>query len=81
MRRSLRVLAAATREIEIGKTGFERFVAMAAERYAFLRWGQGALRNFRLSRMANVRRNPAKATVRPDRVTGVTWISTLQAAQ
>ncbi len=31
-----RVLAAATREIEIGKTGFERFVAMAAERYAFL---------------------------------------------
>ena len=31
-----RVLAVATREIEIGKTGFERFVAMAAVRYEFL---------------------------------------------
>ncbi len=31
-----RVLAAATREIEIGKTGFERFVALAAVRYEFL---------------------------------------------
>ena len=31
-----RVLAAATREIEIGKTGFERFVALAASRYELL---------------------------------------------
>ncbi len=31
-----RVLAAATREIEIEKSGFERFVALAARRYAFL---------------------------------------------
>ena len=31
-----RVLAAATREIEIGKSGFERFVALAARRHAFL---------------------------------------------
>jgi len=31
-----RVLAAATREIHIGKTGFERFVATAATRYSFL---------------------------------------------
>jgi uncharacterized protein (TIGR02186 family) len=31
-----RVLAAATREIDIGKTGFERFVALAARRHAFL---------------------------------------------
>jgi uncharacterized protein (TIGR02186 family) len=31
-----RVLAAATREIEIGKSGFERFVTLAARRYAFL---------------------------------------------
>ena len=31
-----RVLAAATREIEIGKTGFERFVALAATRHEFL---------------------------------------------
>ena len=31
-----RVLAAATREIEIGKSGFERFVAQAARRNAFL---------------------------------------------
>ena len=31
-----RVLAVATREIEIGKSGFERFVAMAARRYEFL---------------------------------------------
>ena len=31
-----RVLAVATREIEIGKTGFERFVALAAVRYEFL---------------------------------------------
>jgi uncharacterized protein (TIGR02186 family) len=31
-----RVLAAATREIEIDKSGFERFVALAARRYAFL---------------------------------------------
>jgi len=31
-----RVLAAATREIEIDKTGFERFVAIAARRHAFI---------------------------------------------
>ena len=31
-----RVLAAATREIEINKSGFERFVALAARRHAFL---------------------------------------------
>ena len=31
-----RVLAAATREIEIKKSGFERFVALAARRHAFL---------------------------------------------
>ena len=31
-----RVLAVATREIEIGKSGFERFVALAARRYSFL---------------------------------------------
>ncbi len=31
-----RVLAAATREIEIGKSGFERFVSQAARRHAFL---------------------------------------------
>ena len=31
-----RVMAAATREIEIGKSGFERFVALAAERHEFL---------------------------------------------
>lgn len=31
-----RVIAAATREIEIGKSGFERFVALAARRYSFL---------------------------------------------
>lgn len=31
-----RVLAVATRDIEIGKTGFERFVALAAVRYEFL---------------------------------------------
>ena len=31
-----RVVAAATREIEIGKSGFERFVAVAARRYSFL---------------------------------------------
>ncbi len=31
-----RVLAAATREIEIGKSGFERFVALSARRHAFL---------------------------------------------
>ncbi|MGI8611155.1 MAG: TIGR02186 family protein [Sphingomicrobium sp.] len=31
-----RVLAAATREIEIDKTGFERFVAIAAHRHAFI---------------------------------------------
>jgi uncharacterized protein (TIGR02186 family) len=31
-----RVLAAATRDIEIGKSGFERFVALAARRHAFL---------------------------------------------
>ena len=31
-----RVLAAATREIQIGKTGFERYVALAARRHAFL---------------------------------------------
>ena len=31
-----KVIAAATREIEIGKSGFERFVAMAAQRHAFL---------------------------------------------
>ncbi len=29
-----RVMAAATSEIEIGKSGFERFVAVAARRYA-----------------------------------------------
>jgi uncharacterized protein (TIGR02186 family) len=31
-----RVLAAATRDIEINKTGFERFVALAARRHSFL---------------------------------------------
>ncbi len=31
-----RVLAAATRDIEIGKSGFERFVALAARRHAAL---------------------------------------------
>jgi uncharacterized protein (TIGR02186 family) len=31
-----RVLAAATREIQIGKSGFERYVALAARRHAFL---------------------------------------------
>ena len=31
-----RVLAAATREIQIDKSGFERFVALAARRHAFL---------------------------------------------
>jgi uncharacterized protein (TIGR02186 family) len=31
-----RVLAAATREIRIGQTGFERFVALSARRYEFL---------------------------------------------
>jgi uncharacterized protein (TIGR02186 family) len=31
-----RVLAAATRDIEIDKSGFERFVALAARRHAFL---------------------------------------------
>ncbi|MCM8557972.1 TIGR02186 family protein [Sphingomicrobium sediminis] len=31
-----RVLAVATREISIGKSGFERFVALAAERHGFL---------------------------------------------
>ena len=31
-----RVLAAATREIDIDKSGFERFVALAARRHAFL---------------------------------------------
>ena len=31
-----RVVAAATREIEIGKSGFERFIAVAAQRHAFL---------------------------------------------
>ena len=30
-----RVVAAATREIEIGKSGFERFIAVAARRYSF----------------------------------------------
>ena len=30
-----RVVAAATREIAIGKSGFERFIAVAARRYAF----------------------------------------------
>ena len=30
------MIAAATREIEIGKSGFERFVALAARRHAFL---------------------------------------------
>lgn len=30
------VLAAATRDIQIGKSGFERFVALAAHRHAFL---------------------------------------------
>jgi hypothetical protein len=30
-----RVLAAATREIEIGKSGFERYVALAARRHSF----------------------------------------------
>ena len=30
-----RVVAAATREIEIGKSGFERWIAVAARRYAF----------------------------------------------
>ena len=31
-----KVLAAATRDVEIGKSGFERFVALAARRHAFL---------------------------------------------
>jgi uncharacterized protein (TIGR02186 family) len=31
-----KVIAAATREIEIGKSGFERFVALAATRHGFL---------------------------------------------
>ena len=31
-----RVLAAATREIEIDKSGFERFIALAARRHAIL---------------------------------------------
>ncbi|MCY7281602.1 MAG: TIGR02186 family protein [Sphingomonas bacterium] len=31
-----RVVAAATKEIEIGKSGFERFIAVAARRYAFV---------------------------------------------
>ena len=31
-----RVLAAATRDVEIGKSGFERYVALAARRHAFL---------------------------------------------
>jgi uncharacterized protein (TIGR02186 family) len=31
-----RVVAAATREIEIGKSGFERYVALAARRHAFV---------------------------------------------
>jgi len=31
-----RVLAAATRDIQIGKSGFERYVALAARRHAFL---------------------------------------------
>ena len=31
-----KVTAAATREIEIGKSGFERFVALAAARHGFL---------------------------------------------
>lgn len=31
-----KVIAAATREIEIGKTGFERFVALAARQHGFL---------------------------------------------
>ena len=31
-----RVVAAATRDVEIGKSGFERFVALAAHRHAFL---------------------------------------------
>ena len=30
-----RIVAAATREIEIGKSGFERFIAVAARRYSF----------------------------------------------
>ena len=31
-----KVIAAATREIEIGKSGFERFIALAAQRHGFL---------------------------------------------
>jgi len=31
-----RVLAAATRDVEIGKSGFERFIALAARRHSFL---------------------------------------------
>ena len=31
-----RVVAAATRDIEIGKSGFERFVSLAARRHGFL---------------------------------------------
>ncbi|HMI40927.1 MAG TPA: TIGR02186 family protein [Sphingomicrobium sp.] len=31
-----RVVAAATRDVEIGKSGFERYVALAARRHAFL---------------------------------------------
>ena len=31
-----KVIAAATREVEIGKAGFERFVALAARRHGFL---------------------------------------------
>ena len=37
-----RVLAAATRDVEIGKSGFERFVALAARRHAFL-YGMAAV--------------------------------------
>jgi len=37
-----RVLAAATREIHVGKSGFERFVALAARRYA-LAYGLAAV--------------------------------------
>ena len=31
-----KVIAAATRDIQIGKSGFERFVALAARRHGFL---------------------------------------------
>ena len=37
-----KVIAAATKEIEIGKSGFERWVALAARRHAFL-YGLGAV--------------------------------------